>query len=211
MNRFFTLLLVASYLTAVGQVEFPWNPDTNDDGIVGAEDLLGLLSVYNGEWDLPDPTGWATTTVNALLQFETELTALSDSLQQVQLELELLQNQVINDYNDIVVNHLDNGCYYMPGNNQTLQEGCTWVSLYAWDFNAYGGSLTLTSAGREEGDIITVHYACRNGNSGNWSTKDSSGNTIANCGPWGGTGWVGAPYRWHKTFLFTDNGWAVAY
>ena len=72
MNRFFTLLFAASCFTAVGQVEFPWNPDTNDDVIVGAEDLLGLLSVYNGEWDLPDPN-LATGTITSLLELQAEL------------------------------------------------------------------------------------------------------------------------------------------
>lgn len=101
MNRFFTLLLAASCLTAVGQVEFPWNPDTNDDGIVGAEDLLGLLSVYNGEWELPDPTLWATSTINALLELEAELDSVADYLAQSQaaidsslIELTSLQDNI---------------------------------------------------------------------------------------------------------------------
>ena len=48
MNRFFTLLLTASCLTAVGQVdiEYPYNPDFENDGSVGIEDLMSLLSVY---------------------------------------------------------------------------------------------------------------------------------------------------------------------
>ena len=46
MNRFFTLLLAASCLIAVGQVEFPWNPDSNGDELIGAVDLLALLSDY---------------------------------------------------------------------------------------------------------------------------------------------------------------------
>ena len=89
MNRFFTLLLAASCLTAVGQVEFPWNPDTNDDGIVGAEDLLGLLSVYNGEWELPDPTLWATNTIQNLLSLEQELDSIAQSIENEQV---ILQN-----------------------------------------------------------------------------------------------------------------------
>ena len=47
MNRFFTLLLAASCLTAVGQVDvtYPYNPD-NGDGLIGSSDLLELLTLY---------------------------------------------------------------------------------------------------------------------------------------------------------------------
>lgn len=44
MNRFFTLLLAASCLTAVGQGETLG--DLNSDGLVGIEDLMDLLGVF---------------------------------------------------------------------------------------------------------------------------------------------------------------------
>ena len=46
MNRFFTLLLAASCLTAVGQTEYPYpyNPDGNNDGYISLNDLLDLLT-----------------------------------------------------------------------------------------------------------------------------------------------------------------------
>ena len=43
MHRFFTLLLSASCLTAVGQVTYPYNPDGNADALIGATDQQGLL------------------------------------------------------------------------------------------------------------------------------------------------------------------------
>ena len=46
MNRFFTVLLAASCLTAVGQTEYPYNPDENGDGLIGVADLQGLLALY---------------------------------------------------------------------------------------------------------------------------------------------------------------------
>ena len=62
MNRFFTLLLAASCLTAVGQSEFclngtawdeelggciPWNPsDLNQDGCVDVNDFIGHLAAF---------------------------------------------------------------------------------------------------------------------------------------------------------------------
>ena len=46
MNRFFTLLLAASCLTAVGQVTYPYNPDGNADGDIAVGDLQDFLTVY---------------------------------------------------------------------------------------------------------------------------------------------------------------------
>ena len=60
VNRFFTLLLAASCLTAVGQVQ----GDFNDDGCVQLEDLLGLLGSYGNcgfdelTWDCGDPINY---------------------------------------------------------------------------------------------------------------------------------------------------------
>ena len=48
MSRFFTLLLAASCLTAVGQVTYPYNPDGNADALIGATDLQDMLSTYGG-------------------------------------------------------------------------------------------------------------------------------------------------------------------
>ena len=55
MNRFFTLLLAASCLTAVAQVEiaYPYNPD-NGDGLIGSPDLLELLTLYGIDFQ-PEP------------------------------------------------------------------------------------------------------------------------------------------------------------
>ena len=55
MNRFFTLLLAASCFTAVGQQDsweypFPYNPDGNQDGFIGLNDMLDLLSLYGSEF-----------------------------------------------------------------------------------------------------------------------------------------------------------------
>ena len=49
MNRFFTLVFAASCLTAVGQVNTIWNPDSDGDESIGVPDLMSLLSVYGLE------------------------------------------------------------------------------------------------------------------------------------------------------------------
>ena len=46
MNRFFTLLLAASCLTAIGQENCSLVYDGNGDGAVGSADLIGLLTEY---------------------------------------------------------------------------------------------------------------------------------------------------------------------
>ena len=46
MNRFFTLLLAAFCLTAVGQVTYPYNPDGNADALIGVTDLADMLATY---------------------------------------------------------------------------------------------------------------------------------------------------------------------
>ena len=48
INKLFTLLLVAACFTASAQsdIDYPDNPDFENDGFVGIEDVLELLSVY---------------------------------------------------------------------------------------------------------------------------------------------------------------------
>lgn len=48
MNKFFTLLLAAACFSATAQsdIDYPYNPDFENDGFVGIEDVLELLSVY---------------------------------------------------------------------------------------------------------------------------------------------------------------------
>ena len=48
MKKFFTLLLAAACFTATAQsdIDYPYNPDFENDGFVGIEDVLELLSVY---------------------------------------------------------------------------------------------------------------------------------------------------------------------
>ena len=54
MNRFFTLLLAASCLNAVGQVTYPYNPDGNADGDIAVGDLQDFLSTYGGQFNLAE-------------------------------------------------------------------------------------------------------------------------------------------------------------
>ena len=80
MNRFFTLLLAASCLTAVGQVTYPYNPDGNADTLIGITDLQDLLVVYGNPF-LPSEiqvgdsslTFWVDQVSNSLDQLNQNL------------------------------------------------------------------------------------------------------------------------------------------
>ena len=50
MNRFFTLLLAASCVTAVGQVTYPYNPDGNADSLISVPDIQDFLTVYGNNF-----------------------------------------------------------------------------------------------------------------------------------------------------------------
>jgi hypothetical protein len=46
----FACLLTMSLSAQTGFVEFPYNPDSDNDDMIGTEDLLGLLSLYGSEF-----------------------------------------------------------------------------------------------------------------------------------------------------------------
>lgn len=86
MNRFLTLLLAASCLTAIGQVEvvYPYNPD-NGDGSIGSPDLIELLTLYGSGFQPEAPfvndipiDQWMDSIQNTLAMQQ----ALLDSIQQ---------------------------------------------------------------------------------------------------------------------------------
>jgi len=90
MKPFFSLLLTLMLGTAFGQtsIEFPYNPDSNGDGEIGVDDLLGMLSGFGESWTLLDPNLWGTGTITNLLDYESNLVALSDSLTELQTFLD---------------------------------------------------------------------------------------------------------------------------
>lgn len=90
MKKLFTLLLTAACFTASAQVEFPWNPDSNGDGEIGVDDLLGMLASFGESWELPSANQWASTTLQGLLSLENELDSLGQVLQSEQFFLDSL-------------------------------------------------------------------------------------------------------------------------
>ena len=77
MNRFFTLLLAASCLTAVGQVTYPYNPDGNADSLIGASDIQDLLSGYGLPFSPSEILVDGQTLTTVLTQLQNSIDSLS--------------------------------------------------------------------------------------------------------------------------------------
>ena len=54
MRYLITLLFAALSLNAVGQTNPNYNPDYDDDGVIGVSDILGILSTFGENWDSAD-------------------------------------------------------------------------------------------------------------------------------------------------------------
>jgi uncharacterized protein (TIGR02145 family) len=54
MRYLITLLFAALSLNAVGQTNQNYNPDYDDDGVIGVSDILGILSTFGDTWDSGD-------------------------------------------------------------------------------------------------------------------------------------------------------------
>ena len=54
MRYLTTLLLAALSFNAVGQTNPNYNPDYDDDGVIGVSDILGILSTFGDTWDSAD-------------------------------------------------------------------------------------------------------------------------------------------------------------
>lgn len=125
MNRFFTLLLAASSLSAFGQL--PYNPDANDDGHIGAVDLTALLSVYSGNFSngvLSDGTVVVTPEVFNIGWYVGDY-FLNEGATSFVIDLNILK--------DIEPNAADWGINVF-GSNATIVNGSTLTILYPGDF-----------------------------------------------------------------------------
>ena len=102
MNRFFTLLLAASCLTAVGQVTYPYNPDWDSDSLITVNDLQDLLSIYGssfsplevqvGEQSLSDALAAVMTNQ---LEMQSIIAAQQEYIQALQQHISVTEGQVL--------------------------------------------------------------------------------------------------------------------
>ena len=77
MNRFFTLLLAAFCLTAVGQVTYPYNPDGNADGDIAVGDLQDFLGTYGNPFSPSEILVDGETLTTVLTQLQNSIDSLS--------------------------------------------------------------------------------------------------------------------------------------
>ena len=89
MNKLFTLLLAAACFTASAQieVEYPYNPDNQNDGHVGIEDILEILTVY-GEEFTPEQLLVEGTSLTEWIQL------LSETVIQQQAQIDSLNSAI---------------------------------------------------------------------------------------------------------------------
>ena len=67
-----TLMALVVAVTAGAQGttihEYPWNPDSNNDNLIGVDDLMGLLSLYGTEFgNPPEPCDYDGTPLEDLV------------------------------------------------------------------------------------------------------------------------------------------------
>jgi hypothetical protein len=55
MKHLLTIISCCLVLSLSAQTDWPWNPDSDNDGLIGTIDLLDLLTVFNSEFVLPVP------------------------------------------------------------------------------------------------------------------------------------------------------------
>ena len=93
MKKLFTLLLAAACFTATAQsdIDYPYNPDFENDGFVGIEDVLELLSVYGTPF-----------TPEQLLLDGASLTEIIESLQS---QIDSLASYTNEGFGAIALNH----------------------------------------------------------------------------------------------------------
>ena len=136
MKKLFTLLLAAACFTASAQieVEYPYNPDNQNDGHVGIEDILEILTVY-GEEFTPEQlmvegtslTEWIQLLSETVIQQQAQIDSLS-SLGPTSVEIDsswfndsVLSNTLLRTrdwplgFNGEVVNHsFNDGLFVVP-------------------------------------------------------------------------------------------------
>ena len=135
MNRFFTLLLAASCLTAVGQVTYPYNPDGNADALIGVTDLQDMLSTYGGAF-LPSEILVGDST----LSFWVDQLSATVLTQQATIDslLALHMAPVNNQFT------LNLGPFFLPTNSFTTGTGFSGLSLSNQTSKEQVTSLRLT-------------------------------------------------------------------
>ena len=180
MNRFFTLLLAASCLTAVGQVEVPWNPDGNADGLIGVEDLQDFLSVYGSTYLITESSPCYPSNANNVCLISGDGLFLLDSL-----NCRTVLYARNNGANELTMRLPIEGCegeevvfvterHNYTGQPTTIQAfaGDSWITLASTSASTggFGQSTNHISGGTDDLDYWMVQY-----HDGQWMCMPETG------------------------------------
>ena len=164
MKHFMSLMALAFAFTAGAQGtsihDYPWNPDSNNDTFIGAEDLMGLLSTYGTQFGLPpEPCTYDGTPLEELTFSIMDGTIILDSIF-IEYEIEDISTYYLQGCPDPVTDTVVFAGYGMLDNlqltlnqsfisysessttNGHLQLGCEYNGqggFYSWQF--YNSSL----------------------------------------------------------------------
>jgi len=63
------LTAIACFFALSMSAQFPYNPDSDSDNLIGAVDLLSLLPLYGSEFNIPTPEVYQGSSVNTYIQY----------------------------------------------------------------------------------------------------------------------------------------------
>ena len=177
MNRFFTLFLASSCLTAVGQVTYPYNPDGNADSLIGASDIQDLLSGYGLPFSPSEILVDGQTLTNVLTQLQNSIDSLSGlggsggSVLDMPLGTVLPiatesvpEGWMLCDGREISIEEYQ-GLYDLIGTTYGAGDSAFWAQVFfpATTFNIPDlRGRTIIGAndmGGEQSDVLTIHQA----------------------------------------------------
>ena len=177
MNRFFTLLLAASCLTAVGQVTYPYNPDGNADGDIAVGDLQDFLGTYGNPFSPSEILVDGETLTTVLTQLQNSIDSLSGLTGSGGSVLDMPLGTVLPiatesvpegwmlcDGREISIEEYQ-GLYDLIGTTYGAGDSAFWAQVFypATTFNIpdLRGRTIIGSndMGGEQSDVLTIHQA----------------------------------------------------
>ena len=177
MKQFFTLLLAASCLTAVGQVTYPYNPDEDGNGQIAVGDLQGILATYGNAFSPSEILVDGETLTTVLTQLQNSIDSLSGltggggSVLDMPLGTVLPiatesvpEGWMLCDGREIAIEEYQ-GLYDLIGTTYGAGDSAFWAQVFfpATTFNIPDlRGRTIIGAndmGGEQSDVLTIHQA----------------------------------------------------
>jgi len=139
-----TLIALVVAVTAGAQGttihEYPWNPDSNNDNIIGVDDLLDFLPVFGDEFGLPpEPCDYDGTPLEELLIGVTDGSVILDSI--------FIEYELEDDVSYFVIGCPEPITDTVIFNNTAMVESFSIQGAYQWTISgidAYGHSFLFS-------------------------------------------------------------------